>query len=715
MSINDAAMQYFVKLGLDASGFMDGIAKSQKEILAFYRYVTTSMDATMQIFNQVMAFGQQFIDLANKASEFVGVIDRLSVTTGMSNEQLQRLSNVARYADSDVSSLAQMVNELQLNLSDQGETGEKARAIMDRMGVSYQNADGSLRSMNEVFPEMIEGLGNLEPSADRVSAANNLVGKGYEELAGYITLGKDGIEQYYNSANTLTDEQQKKLREYEESVKDLDATLQTLGFTVGSELAPSFSEWAGLMNDIGKDAEISAFFGTLNDFLTNAARGFHIMGAEAKFAWQILHGDITGAEETLQNLTTWTANKARDDALKAAGFKTDGNGNAVAESSGLSKSGTLVKGGSTTDLSETPFEDATISLEDQVYYLQLLSDLSQKEKDAQEEVNRLLRIGSNWAEAGYNSKEDYNNALQGAVAIEKKFNTQLENTKSALADSGVSSALIASQLAAAATSANNIGTNLSKWSGYTSTYGYNTGSEGSAMQEYMENAMAAGYSYEEALKSWSESGGGGSLVGVEDPLTKNKGKNEGEAAASGSSKFSDSESGAEIKSLTQQSISDTGTIKTELGKQADLYAKLNESIKKGWIVLEKDGLIHYTALAELSRIRAQAELDYLAECVNFAGENPIVQNKIIMSAEGPDWTPPTFTPVTAPTLEAADFSGVKLLTEGEEKKSTGNESNGSGSNVEFTVYVKNDTSVTSKVTADVTESQGNIALTRRVV
>jgi hypothetical protein len=291
---NDGLMQYFAKFGLDARDFLNEIAKADNSVLKFYRDVSVSMYATMMIFDRVMQYGQQFIALADQASEFVSTIDKLSITTGMSVDELQRMSNVARYADSDISSLAVMINRLQLNLNDQGESGERARKILDSMGVSYKNANGTMRSATEIFPEMIGGLKGLSSSADRVTAANALVGRGYQELAGYIDLGKDGIVKYYTTANTLTDEQTQKLRDYETAMKDLNTSTDHLAKTAGGELASSFSSFAGLMDHLAENQGVIVFFTDLNLLLEMTAEGFAVMGGGAAAAYGLL--DQTGSE-----------------------------------------------------------------------------------------------------------------------------------------------------------------------------------------------------------------------------------------------------------------------------------------------------------------------------------------------------------------------------------------------------------------------------------
>jgi len=328
---DDGIMSYFAKIGLDSSDFLGGISKADDGVLKFYRDVSVSMAATMMVFDKVMAYGQQFIELANKASEYVNTIDKLSITTGMSNDELQRFSNVARYADDDISSLASSVNRMQLNLADTGAAGDKARQYLDDMGVSYRNADGSLKSSAELFPSIIQGLKGLGSSADRVTAANAIFGRSYQSLAGYMNMSGSEMADYFNTANVMTEEQTQNLRDYEEAVKDLNTSTSNLANTAGAELAPSMTEIAQTLNDLAANEDVKTFFSWLNGAITLVSRGIHIMASELKAYLQLATGDIKGATQTQADLNKWVGQKTRDDAMKAAGYKTDGMGNVVAD------------------------------------------------------------------------------------------------------------------------------------------------------------------------------------------------------------------------------------------------------------------------------------------------------------------------------------------------------------------------------------------------
>ena len=61
---------------------------------------------------------------------------------------------------------------------------------------------------------------------------------------------------------------------------------------------------------------------------------------------------------------------------------------------------------------------------------------------------------------------------------------------------------------------------------------------------------------------------------------------------------------------------ETTAVQTETQKQAKLFDTLNTAIEKGWTDIENTGMIHYKALADMAMDKAQAELDYMAQCVN---------------------------------------------------------------------------------------------------
>ena len=654
---DDGIQAYFAKFGLDASEFLDGLNKSQSGILAFYRDVSVSLSATMFIFDKLMSYGQQFIQLANQAAEFVSVLDRLSVTTGMTNEELERFSNVARYADSDISSLAAMVNKLQINLRDQGEQGEKARKVLDAMHVSYKNADGSLRSSAEIFPEVIGGLGRLSSSADRVTASNILVGRGYQELSGYIALGKDGIEKYYNTANTLTEDQRGKLRNYENACKDLDSTLQKLNYTVGSKLAPSFATWASEVEKAFGDANAPASR-AMDFFLQRVNEVLFTLEATAKWVALSTDGSLT-FEQKQQKCSEWVADfkdqwadlndtvfDARADAEKRFG----------------------IGGGSSLPSDLSSDNSKKITAEQIVAKQTELARKTIEANRAEREYQELKKKTNDWQSTGVKTQLEFNENLELARLRAVSLKNECAGITAELQAAGVAAAGVASgpTYNSANKAALNTGGVGPDWAGFSDLANMTA----DQLQAVIDRAEKGGGSKGMAEKARTYL----SMLG-----------SSGKATISGASKATDP---ASIE------VDQTKTITSEYQKRTDAFKKHLDDMEayrtEKYPELEMLDLTHWATSEEIAKVAEQKIMDFMAAAVNFGGTNPIIQNMIVMSKDGPNWTPAAFTPVSAPKLESADFTQVGASVQAIVAKGMGNGTSGSGAQTVKVALTVND-------------------------
>jgi hypothetical protein len=190
-------------------------------------------------------------------------------------------------------------------------------------------------------------------------------------------------------------------------------------------------------------------------------------------------------------------------------------------------------------------------------------------------------------------------------------------------------------------------------------------SDAPLMSQFMFAAYTMGISYNDALNQWD---GNAAFTPTSQALNQtfltgqaNLGANERAALATGAKSAapgSAATGGSSPTAATPGTAGETSEVTDQTKTQASAYDKLNSHITDGWSQIEKTGLVHYTALATMAQDAMQAELNYLAQVVNFAGQHNIVQNYIVMSKSGPDWTPGAFADVVAPTLPAADFSNV---------------------------------------------------------
>ena len=74
------------------------------------------------------------------------------------------------------------MRKLSLGLADSGADGEKARRGLAALGVSARDANGEIRSTNDIFLDISRGLNLLGSAAERNSAAVKIFGRAGIEL-----------------------------------------------------------------------------------------------------------------------------------------------------------------------------------------------------------------------------------------------------------------------------------------------------------------------------------------------------------------------------------------------------------------------------------------------------------------------------------------------------------------------------------------------------
>jgi hypothetical protein len=704
--MNDDGLQvYFAKFGLDSSEFLGGLESAQNGILKFYRDVSVSLGATMFIFDKVMEYGQKFSDLANRAAEFQSQVDKLTVTTGMSGTELYKWSNVARYADSDIGSLAEMIRKLSVSMTETGDAGDKARAMLNAMHVSTKNADGSARSMNEIFPDVIEGLKGIEDAGTRNTVATQLFGKSFQDLAGYMLLTKAELKGYFDDGFAPTKDQQQLLRDYEQAIKDLNTTTGNLSTQLGISLTPSLKALTREIDILLDDgAPLNNFFENLNTVLMitvglvdDLATGWAVI-AEASSS------DADRGDKIMriyQDHAARIAERKHDqeeyDLMKWIGdhpeLQTEIPGMAgviaLIEKNKNSSSNFVmpVTGSSKTGMDAFQIRDMQLD-----YEKMSKITIPGQEKELKDLKKQYGEVGDRGSDAAKKIKTQIDELT---IEILKNQN-QLAEWQNKL--TGVGASVAASgeatynKMFASSLNTGGVGPDYAGFSDLANM-----------SQSELEKIAAGGLGKSKAMAEKAQQ----YLSMMKSGTLGTSGSSSGTAAKKdlipGSA---DQTKTVETEYTTQAKALQTLTDKTvkEYQKQSDAFKKYMEDLAalriEQYPVLEKLDLIHWATSEEIAKVAAQKELDFMAACVNFGGKNPIIQNYIVMGKNGPDWTPPAFQAVKAPTLESADFTQVGAAVQGIVKKGLGE---GTSASVTFNqtnnIVTPNDDGAADKVAA----------------
>lgn len=204
---------------------------------------------------------------AVKAGQFADDINTLSKQTGISTHELQMYAATADLVDVSVEAMAKSQQKLKRSMLTAKEGGETAQ-YFEQLGISVTDADGNLRSANDVFGEAIKALGEMENETERDALAMQIFGKSASELNPLI---EDGGETYEKVAKMmseyglepLSEEELKTANEFNDSLDTMKLLFNQVVAIVGTKVAAALSPLMETLKGIA--ASVAQFLANMDE------------------------------------------------------------------------------------------------------------------------------------------------------------------------------------------------------------------------------------------------------------------------------------------------------------------------------------------------------------------------------------------------------------------------------------------------------------------
>lgn len=123
----------------------------------------------------------------------------------------------------------------------------------DTLGISLTDADGNLRSIEDLMNESIIALSGMDEGAERTALATDLFGKAAQELAPTLNGGADSIQALKDRASdlglVLSDEGVAASAAYSDAMYDLDQAISGVKNDVGAALLPIITDLVNGITD----------------------------------------------------------------------------------------------------------------------------------------------------------------------------------------------------------------------------------------------------------------------------------------------------------------------------------------------------------------------------------------------------------------------------------------------------------------------------------
>lgn len=273
----------------------------------FRSFSTGSVAAVAAVAGAVVGLEKAYkklIDMTTEAAANADSILTLAQMTGLDTDTIQELQYAAELIDVSFDTIRGSLVKLKNNMQDARDGNDKLQEAFRVLGVQVTEADGSLRSAENVFYDAIDALGQIENAAERDTLAYDLFGKKAEELNPLIIQESERMRELADEAENvgyvMSGEVLDALGAVDDAYQRMQRTQEGLTQQISGQMAPAvtnfYETWTELMAKSGKALTDSRIIQGLGEILTGATSLLDPLSA--------LLGIIPGLEGELHPLYT---------------------------------------------------------------------------------------------------------------------------------------------------------------------------------------------------------------------------------------------------------------------------------------------------------------------------------------------------------------------------------------------------------------------------
>ena len=213
--------------------------------------------------------GAGALKMATDTSNAADEIDKMSQKVGLSRTAYQEWDYVLSQNGMDISSLQTGVKSLTAQMDKAASGSGDAADMFKQLGVEVTNADGSLRSQEDVFNDTIAALQGVDNETERARLATKLFGKAGTEMAPLLNQSADSVQALKDKAHELgmvmSDETIDAGVKFTDTMDTLKRSFGGIMTQLGGAVIPIVQKFADLIQE--KMPQIQAFIQRLTPIL----------------------------------------------------------------------------------------------------------------------------------------------------------------------------------------------------------------------------------------------------------------------------------------------------------------------------------------------------------------------------------------------------------------------------------------------------------------
>ena len=249
-------------------------------------------------------------DMGVEGSKWADDLATAANFAGVDVETYQSWQYASRFIDTSVDDIVKNWKDIDSKFSEGGDTLRDYMAMLGEVGIASGNANGTMRSGQEIFWDLIDYLHSIGDDTERTREAIKLFGNDWRKLNPLITAGSAAYKEMADEGRAVAvvaEDQVSALGKTNDKYEDLMARLEKLKMDSLAALAPTFNQVAEAlstavtaMDEFVQSEEGQAALSGLNDALSGLISAF--LGEDnGKGTFQSI---VEGAKGAVNDLTT---------------------------------------------------------------------------------------------------------------------------------------------------------------------------------------------------------------------------------------------------------------------------------------------------------------------------------------------------------------------------------------------------------------------------
>ena len=272
------------RLRIEASGFESGLQEAGHNLKGFAEEIAKSFGMSAEeaaLLTESLSgvvVGIAAVESASWAAAAAAAawgenLKDLAAYTGMSTQGLERLKGITIGTSADFDALTMNVTFFQKTLGRADKDSDAVIQALHKIGVNAKDSSGHLRNMDELFPEVIAKLSQVENPAERAGLAMAMFGRSSQNVLELAANSPEQLQKLSNATKVHGDATLNQAEAFKIKMDVLQNRFDVLWREVGLKLIPVMEEDLIPMFNAVADA-----LTYLSPVLEYAARGFHILG-----------------------------------------------------------------------------------------------------------------------------------------------------------------------------------------------------------------------------------------------------------------------------------------------------------------------------------------------------------------------------------------------------------------------------------------------------